>query len=74
MPKTVSYAAYFWTGTDANGATNALRFPTEVEASEYAIALYQRWTAARRFETRPTRDPATHRWNRDTRNAEPIQH
>ena len=42
MAKSVSYAAYFWTSDDSKGATNALRFPTEIEASEYAIALYQR--------------------------------
>lgn len=71
--KPVSFAAYFMgPGFAPEGHTNALRFATEVEATEYAQCLFQRWTMPTGFEVRGTADPVNYRWNRDTRQAVAI--
>lgn len=71
--KPFSYAAYFMgPGFAPEGHTNALRFATEKEAADYAACLYQRWTMPTGYEIRPTADPVTHTWNRDTRTTDPA--
>jgi len=71
MPKSrkpVSFAAYVmgpWFAPE--GHTNSLRFATDVEATEYAQCLFQRWTMPTGFEVRGTADPVNYRWDRDTR-------
>ena len=61
-----SYAAYFTTTnppSPENMTTNALRFPTEEEATDYMMELLSRWYAPTGSEVRPHKDQPTHRWD-----------
>ena len=59
----MSFKVLVWTSNDVRGASNALRFPSKLEAEAYASDLFYRWTAAEKTEVVECEDPINYGWD-----------